>query len=79
MVDMVISEKQYKDYIVKREEVIVSGADWREHPEGEKQILVSVIRKRSGPNGHDEVLLNDDPMFREAVDTTEDKEGGHNA
>lgn len=67
---MVISQKAYRDCIVMREDVIVSGADWREHPDGERQIRVRVIRKGSGPDGHDEVLLNNDPLFQEAVEAT---------
>lgn len=61
--------KTYKDMTVTREEKVVCGADWREHPEGEKVIVTTVTRHHKNPD-FDEVLINDDPLFKEAVEAT---------
>lgn len=63
----------YKDCIVTRKEVTRCGADWADRqaaglPAGETVTMVEVIRVH--PNGMREVLINTDPLFREAVDAT---------
>ena len=66
------SVSKYKDCIVTREVVTSCGADWEERiakglPAGKTQEVVSVIRKHEGFN---EVLINTDPLFKEAVEQT---------
>ena len=56
--------KYYKDCVVKREDVTRCG------PAGSETVnVVSVVRKHPD---FDEVLLNSDPLFHEAVDGTAD-------
>lgn len=71
--------KTYKDMEVTREEVVRTGADWKEQlaktgRAGHVEIVVSVIRRHKD---FDEVLLATDPLFKEAVAAT--KEGKYNA
>lgn len=66
------SVRHYKDMVVTREEVTRVGADWQEQlaktgRAGHVETVVSVIRKHKD---FDEVLINTDPLFREAVDAT---------
>lgn len=63
----IISKKQYKDMTVSREKVIVCGADWRDHPDGEEIIRVAIIRQHCG---FVEVMRPDDPLFIEAEKAT---------
>jgi len=66
------SIKYYKNMIVTREEVTRVGADWEDRLKktgkaGHTEVVVSVIRKHKD---FDEVLLKDDPLFKEAMEAT---------
>ena len=63
------SVKTYEDMTVTRETQIVSGSDWREHPNGQEATVTTVTRHHKD---FDEVLLSTDPLFKEAVKATKD-------
>ena len=56
--------KRYKDCVVTRETVTRCG------PGGSETVIVASVT-RNHPT-FKEVLINDDPLFREAVDATKD-------
>ena len=66
------SIKVYKDMTVTREYKIECGADWREQLKktGDAGHHVTTVTVTRHHKDFDEVLINDNPLFREAVDTT---------
>lgn len=62
-----VTISQYKEFNVIREEVVVCGSDWRKHPEGERVKMVCVKLRH---DTWDEIIMPDDPRFKEAVDAT---------
>ncbi len=73
---MITSKRQYKDLTVIRETIIACGPDVLKTGHGEL-IHTARVERRCGANGvwggdHIEIIMPTEPLFREAVEATED-------
>jgi len=64
--------RRYKDMTVTREQRIECGADWQEQLKktGDAGHHVNVVTVTRHHKDFDEVLINDNPLFKEAVEST---------